>query len=165
MVRKEIKYTDFEGNEATWIAYFNLNRTECIDIDMEFEDEGGLMGHLKGLLPLLKQQENAKKKPLVDFVKLIVEKSYGVRPKSNPSLFLKEDEDGRRVFYKFKASPAYDEFVFRLMTGEEPLSEFIENVLPEVPEDDKQKAIMRMKEEGFDLGEEVNASANNAAKL
>lgn len=161
MVKKEIPYIDYDGNKQTCTAYFNMNRTECIDLDMEFEDEGGLMGHLKALLPLLKQQENAKKKPLVDFVKMMVEKSYGVRPKSNPSLFMKEDDDGHRLVHKFKATPAYDEFVFRLMTGEESLNDFMEKILPEVPEADVAAAKEKMKEEGFDFGEENDASANN----
>jgi hypothetical protein len=165
MVRKEIKYTDYNGNEATFVAYFNLSRTECIDMDMEFEDEGGMMGHMKALLPLLKQEENAKKKPLVDFIKMMVAKSYGVRPKNDPSLFLKEDEDGHRLFYKFKASPAYDEFVFNLMNGKESLNDFIEQILPDVPDGDKNAAIKQLKKEGFDIGEEVNASTNNITKL
>lgn len=165
MVKKEITYIDYDGNKQTYVAYFNMNRTECIDLDMEFEDEGGLMGHLKALLPLLKQQENAKKKPLVDFVKMMVEKSYGVRPKSNPSLFMKEDDEGHRLVHKFKASPAYDEFVYRLMTGGESLNDFMEKILPEIPEADVEAAKEKMKEEGFDFGEEKDASANIITEL
>lgn len=165
MIRKEINYTDFDGAQKKWVAYFNLNRTECIDIDLEYEDEGGLMEHLKSILPLLKQEENAKKKPLVDFVKMMVERSYGVRPKSDPSLFLKEDETGRKVIYKFKASPAYDEFVFSLMTGKESLNDFMEKILPNVPEADLKAARAKMKEEGFDLGEEEDASAAKITRI
>lgn len=165
MIRKEITYTDYDGATKKWVAYFNLSRTECIDIDLEFEDEGGIMEHLKALLPLLKQQENAKKKPLVDFVKMMVEKSYGIRPKSDPSLFVKEDEDGHRVFNKFKASPAYDEFVFNLMTGKEPLSEFMEKILPDVSDLDLQAAKEKMKAEGFDMGEEDNAPSTKITQF
>lgn len=165
MVRKEIKYIDFDGTEKKWIGYFNLSRTECIDIDLEYEDEGGLMEHLKNILPLLKQEENAKKKPLVDFVKMMVERSYGVRPKSDPNLFIKEDENGRRVFYKFKASPAYDEFVFNLMTGKESLNDFMEKILPKIPDADRKAAMKKMKEEGFDFGEEYDASATEITRI
>lgn len=164
MVRKEIKYTAYDGSEKTSVAYFNLNRTECIDMNLEYEDEGGLVEHLKSLLPLLKQEENAQKKPLVDFVKMIVEKSYGVRPKSDPSLFLKEDDDGHSLFKKFKASGAYDEFVFNLMTGKESLNEFMEGILPEIPEDQMEAAKAEMKKQGFDVEEIHNASLNKLAE-
>ena len=110
-------------------------------------------------------RKNAKKKPLVDFVKMMVEKSYGLRPKSNPSLFMKEDDEGHRLVHKFKASPAYDEFVYRLMTGEESLNDFMEKILPEIPEADVEAAKEKMKEEGFDFGEEKDASANIITEL
>ena len=36
MLRKVITYTDFDGNEAKTEAYFNLTKTECVDLNLEF---------------------------------------------------------------------------------------------------------------------------------
>ncbi len=77
MLHKKITYTNFDGKEESVDAYFNLNKTECVDLNLEYEDEGGLVGHLKSLIKDNKGGE-IRQKPAVDFVKLLVEKSYGV---------------------------------------------------------------------------------------
>lgn len=150
MLHKKITYTNFDGKEETVDAYFNLNKTECIDLNLEYEDEGGLVGHLKGLI---KDSEGGeiRQKPAVDFVKLLVNKAYGVRPKDNPSLFLKEDDNGRPLITKFKQSAAYDTYVYGLLSGEESLDEFAENVMPAVSAEQKAEAAKMMQQEG--LGE------------
>lgn len=150
MLHKKITYTNYDGNEEVVDAYFNLNKTECIDLNLEYEDEGGLVGHLKGLI---KDSEGGeiRQKPAVDFVKLLVNKAYGVRPKDNPSLFLKEDDNGRPLITKFKQSAAYDKYVYGLLSGEESLDEFAENVMPAVSAEQKAEAAKMMQQEG--LGE------------
>ena len=50
MLHKKITYTNFDGKEESVDAYFNLNKTECVDLNLEYEEEGGLVGHLKGLI-------------------------------------------------------------------------------------------------------------------
>lgn len=137
MLKKTITFTNFDGEEESVEAYFNLTKTECIDMNLEYEAEGGLIGRLKKLMSE-KVDGEIPQKPAVDFVKLLVEKAYGVRPKDDPSLFLKEDDNGRPLGKKFKQSAAYDAYVFALLTGAESLDEFAENVMPYL--DDKQKA-------------------------
>lgn len=148
MLHKKITYTNFDGNEETVDAYFNLSKTECIDLNLEYEDEGGLVGHLKSLI---KDNEGGeiRQKPAVDFVKLLVNKAYGVRPKDNPSLFLKEDDNGRPLITKFKQSAAYDTYVYGLLSGEESLDEFAENVMPPVSAEQKAEAAKLMQQEGL----------------
>lgn len=148
MLRKVITYTDYDGNQKEYEAYFNLTKTECMDLDLEYEEEGGLLEHLKNLFRNRVDGE-IPKKPAVDFIKLLVERAYGVRPKEDRSLFLKEDEDGRPLVRKFKQHPAYDAFVFRLLSGEESLDDFAANVLPEVRNMDMVEARKRLEEEGF----------------
>lgn len=148
MLKKVIKYVDYDGVERETEAYFNLTKTECMDLDLEYEAEGGLMEHLKNLFANRKPDEIAKK-PAVDFIKLLVERSYGVRPKEDRTLFLKEDDDGKPLFRKFKQTNAYDTFVFSLLNGEESLDEFASAVLPSVPGVDMESARQKLKEEGF----------------
>ena len=148
MLRKVITYTDFDGKEQQTVAYFNLNKTECVDMNLEYEADGGLIGHLRQLV-LAKKDGEELKKPAVDFIKLIIEKSYGVRPKDNPSVFLKEDEDGKPLFRKFKQSAAYDKYVFDLLSGEESLDEFASGVLPQMSEEQQKEAKKVLEEEGL----------------
>lgn len=150
MLKKTITFTDFEGNEAKMDAYFNLTKTECVDLNLEFEEEGGLIGRIKKLMT---ERENGEtpKKPAYDFVKLLIDRSYGVRPKDNPSLFLKEDDDGRPLYKKFKQSAAYDAYVFALLSGEESLDEFAENVLPQISDEQKAEATKLLEQEGLSV--------------
>ena len=148
MLKKMITYTDFDGNEAKTEAYFNLTKTECVDLNLEFEDEGGLFGRIKKLM-VEREDGEMPRKPAVDFVKLLIEKSYGVRPKDNPSLFLKEDDEGRPLFRKFKQTPAYDVYVYALLSGEESLEEFAANVLPQISDEQKAEAAKMLEAEGL----------------
>jgi len=137
MLKKLITFTNFDGAEEKVEAYFNLTKTECVDLNLEYEDDGGLIGRIKKLM-VKNEKGEIPQKPAVDFIKLLVEKSYGVRPKDNPSLFLKEDDYGKPLFKKFKQTGAYDTFVYALLTGEESLEEFANAILPQI--NDKQKA-------------------------
>ncbi len=148
MLKKTITFTDFDGNEMKMDAYFNLTKTECVDLNLEFEDEGGLIGRIKQLM-IEREDGETPRKPAVDFVKLLIDRSYGVRPKDNPSLFLKEDDDGRPLYKKFKQSAAYDAYVFALLSGEESLDEFAEHVLPQISDEQKAEAEKLLEQEGF----------------
>ena len=153
MLKKTITFTDFDGNEMKMDAYFNLTKTECVDLNLEFEDEGGLIGRIKKLVAEREDGETPRK-PAVDFIKLLIDRSYGVRPKDNPSLFLKEDDDGRPLYKKFKQSAAYDAYVYALLSGEESLDEFASNVLPQISDEQKAEAAKMLEAEG--LGNFVN---------
>ena len=154
MLKKSITFTNFDGKEETIDAYFNLNRTECIDLNLEYEKDGGLIGRIKKLMEE-KIDGEMPKKPAVDFVKLLIERSYGVRPKDNPSLFLKEDEDGRPLFKKFKQTPAYDKYVYGLLTGDESLEEFAENVMPAISAEQRAEGRKMLEAEGLSILTEV----------
>lgn len=155
MLKKTITCTDFDGNEIKVDAYFNLTKTECVDLNLEFEDEGGLIGRIKKLMAEREDGETPRK-PAVDFVKLLIDRSYGVRPKDNPALFLKEDDNGRPLYKKFKQSAAYDAYVYALLSGEESLDEFATNVLPQITDEQKAEAAKLLKAEGLgDLVDKV----------
>lgn len=148
MLKKTITFTDFDGNERSVEAYFNLTKTECIDLNLEFEDEGGLIGRIKKLVAE-REDEETPRKPAVDFVKLLIERSYGVRPKDDPTLFLKEDDNGRPLYKKFKQTAAYDSYVYALLSGDESLDEFAENVLPQISDEQRAEAKKMLEEEGL----------------
>ena len=149
MLHKTITYTNYNGKEESVDAYFNLTKTECVEMNLEYEDEGGLVGKLKKLVADSNGGE-IKQKPAVDFVKFMIAKSYGIRPADDPSLFLKEDDDGKPLFRKFKQTPAYDKYMYALLTGEESLDEFAENVMPAMTDEQKAAATQMIKDEGLE---------------
>lgn len=152
MLRKVFKYEDYDGNEKELTAYFHLNKNDCVDLDIAFQDEGGLIEYLKTLVQESKENPNlAMKDPFVRFVRLLVSKSYGERPLSDPSLFLKEDDYGRPLVRKFKGTPAYDEFVFNLLSGKEDLAAFCDGIMPKINDEQKAEAEKYLKEQGLDM--------------
>ena len=164
MYHKVLTYTDYDGNEQTEDAYFNLNKMECIELDLEFEEEGGLLEHLKKMF-VSRNEGDFDKNEAKNFIKLLVDRSYGIRPKDNPSLFLKLDENGNPLINRFRQSIPYSDFIWSLLNGEVPLDDFATNVLPNVPASDLEMAKQRLKDEGFDpaaidaIGTEASASA------
>jgi hypothetical protein len=161
MIKKVIKYEDYDGNPGELTAWFNLNKSECMDIDLLYEEEGGLINHLKNLFSN-KINGEIPKKPAVDFIRMIIDRSYGVRPAENPQLFVKEDDDGKPLIRKFKGAPAYDTLVFSLFSGEESLDEFVNGVLPKIPNENMEEAKKKLREEG--LGELVEAANNSGLR-
>lgn len=147
MLKKVIKFKDYDGKDTEVTAYFNFEPQEIIDLNLEYEKEGGLIGRLNALLEE-KINGEPPRKPIVDFVSMMVEKSFGVRPKDDPTLFLKEDEEGRPYSRRFKQSLAYKTFVWALLTGEEPLDEFTKGIMPSIPEGFKDEdAVKAIKEQ------------------
>lgn len=153
MYKHVIKFEDFEGNPCTTEVYFNLTKTECVDLNLMYEEDGGLIEHIKSIMAK-REDGTIRQKPAVDFVKMLIDKSYGVRPKDDLTLFLKEDDAGRPLYKKFKQSAAYDEFVYAIMSGEIPLDEFASKVLPTVNDTQKAEAREMLRKEG--LGELVD---------
>lgn len=148
MLKKVITFTDFDGNECKKEAYFNLSKQECVALNLEFEKEGGLIGRLRKLMDE-KIDGELPQKPMVDFVKMLIEKSYGVRPKDDPSAFIKFDDDGKPLANRFKQTLAYDTYVYALLSGEESLDEFAKSVLPQISDEQKAEAEKQIAEMGF----------------
>lgn len=160
MLKKEFTYTDYDGNEKTISAYFHLNKNDCIDLDTAFVEEGGLIEYLKALIRETRDNPDiAMKEPFVRFVRLLVSKSYGERPKSDPSLFLKEDDFGRPLVRKFKGTSAYDDFVFDLLTGKEDLAAFTEAIMPKINDEQRAEAEKILEQEGLHLVMEAEGTS------
>lgn len=154
MVRKEFTYTDYDGREKSLEAYFQLNKNDCIDLNNEFKEEGGLVEYLKTLMKEAKERpDDVPDEAFIRFVRLLVTKAFGIRPKDDPSLYLKDDDRGRPLVRKFKGCPAYDEFVFALLTGKENLGDFVDGIMPNVDEAQKTEAKKLLAAEGIVLPE------------
>lgn len=152
MVRKEFIYTDYDGNEKNLEAYFHLNKNDCIDLNNEFKEEGGLINYLKTLMKEAKEHpSDTPDEDFVRFVRLLVTKSFGIRPKDDPSLYLKDDDRGRPLVRKFKGCPAYDDFVYNLLSGVEDLGEFVDGIMPNMSAEQKQEATELLAKEGITL--------------
>ena len=119
MLKKTIKYTDYNGTERTEDFYFNLTKAEILE--MEASVFGGLSSVLTKII-----SSNDQPKIMAQF-KYIVHKAYGEKSEDGRR-FVKSDE----LSTMFEQTPAYEELFMELLTDETKAAEFINSIMPKV---------------------------------
>lgn len=127
MLKKSISYFDYNGNKRTEDFYFNLTKAECMEMEL------GTAGGMQGMIEKIINEQDTKK--IVEIFKEIILKSYG-----------EKSPDGK-YFYKspeisagFASTEAYSELFMELASNADAASAFINGVVPEVQQEDMQKA-------------------------
>ena len=117
MLKKTIKYTDYNGVEQTEDFYFNLSKAELAE--MELEIDGGLTNYIDKIIA-------AKKTPeIVKVFKDLILRSYGVKsPDGKRFIKSKEQSDA------FSQTEAYSNLFIELASNADAASEFINGIVP-----------------------------------
>lgn len=124
MYKKTITYTDYDGVERTEDFYFNLSKAEVAE--MNLSTKGGLDVYIKRIVA-------AKDVPEVAALfKDIIVKSYGIKS-DDGKRFIKNPE----VTAEFLQTEAYSDLYWELCTNDESASEFVNGILPKIPQDHK----------------------------
>lgn len=118
MLKREIKYKDFNGNEQTEVFHFNISRQELMEMLVEPDE-----GLDKWLEKILATKDN--RALLAQFKKIILS-SYGEKSEDGKR-FVKTDEI-REVFAQ---TAAYDALFTDLTTNEASAADFIKGIVPE----------------------------------
>lgn len=117
MLKKTIKYTDFNGTSREEDFYFNLTKAEVMEMQMS---ESG------GLAEMIQKIVSAQDAPsIIKVFKDLVLKAYG--EKSNDGRrFIKNDEirDG------FAQTEAYSILFMELATDADKAAEFVNGIVP-----------------------------------
>jgi hypothetical protein len=116
MLKKTMKYTDYNGEEKEQDFYFNLNKAELIE--MELSAEGGLEATVKRLM------DEKDGRNIVDMFKKLILQSYG--EKTVDGRFAKSPELSK----KFSETAAYPELFTELATDAEAASAFVNGIVP-----------------------------------
>jgi hypothetical protein len=117
MLKKTIKYTDFNGVERSEDFYFNLSKSEVAE--MELSTKGGLSSHLRAIVA------SDDQKILVETFKEIILKAYG-----------EKSEDGKRFIKSkelsesFYQTEAYSELFIELISSSEMAAAFVNGIVP-----------------------------------
>lgn len=117
MIKKEITYTDFNGVERTEPFYFNLTRTELMDLEGRYP--GGFGSLIEGI------GRSQDMPGVFKYIKVIVLSSYGVKSEDGRD-FDKSPELSRR----FETTPAFDTLIMGFLEDPDDLSNFIEGLMP-----------------------------------
>jgi hypothetical protein len=128
MLKKTIKYVDYNGVEREEDFYFDLSKAEITE--MELSRDGGMSN-------LIQKIVNAKDMPsLIKIFKQLILKSYGVKS-ADGRRFIKSEQ----LSTEFTQTPAYSELFMELATDEKAAANFINAIVPqEVSEKSKELA-------------------------
>lgn len=119
MIKKTIKYTDFNEKVREEDFYFNLTKAELVELQITAPG-GDLSAHIQALM------DASERKELMAAFKEIVTMSFGVR-----------SEDGRyfekspKQLLRFQSSAAYSELFIELISDPDALSAFVRGLVPE----------------------------------
>ena len=117
MLKKTIKYTDYDGNEREEDFYFNLSKAEVTE--MELSKEGGMSEYIKKI----SAAQNAPE--LIKLFKEIIIKSYGEK-----SLDGKRFIKNKELTEAFTQTEAYSELFIELASNADEAAKFINGIMP-----------------------------------
>lgn len=117
MLKKEIKYTDFNGNETSDVFYFNLSKPELIDLEVEQKE--GFTAMIERII------ETKDNRELINTFKKIVLLSYGEKSEDGKR-FIKTEEARK----EFEQTAAYQELFIELATTDDAAVAFLTGIMP-----------------------------------
>ena len=126
MIKKTVKYVDYNGNERTEDLYFNLSQAEVAE--MELSVQGGLSNRIKKVVDSQEIPEILKM--FKEFILL----SYGVKSDDGRQ-FIKSEEQSKN----FSQTEAYNVLFMELASDDKKAIAFLEGILPNAPQDNKKK--------------------------
>lgn len=117
MFTKTITYTDYNGVERTEKFFFNLTKSELID--MEISTPGGFTAYLQKII-------DSKDYPTIaGLFKKLIFMSYGVKSDDGRQ-FIKSDE----ISKAFSQTPAFDQMYMEFATNADAGAEFVNGLIP-----------------------------------
>ena len=134
MIKKNITYFDYDGNERTDAFYFNLSKAELMDIELDY---GGNMSEAMNTM-----LERRDMKGVLGLLGKLVRKAYGEKS-GDGRRFLKnkELEDG------FATTDAFSNLLIELINDEGKLKTFVTGIIPADMKDEVEKKIAEQEEE------------------
>lgn len=121
MVKKTIKYTDWNGTEREEDFYFNLTKAELAH--MQFDAEGDYATRVTNII---RAKDTGR---IMEIFESIILKAYGEKS-ADGRRFIKVDEHGNSLAKAFTETPAFDELYFSLVQNADEFADFINRLIP-----------------------------------
>lgn len=119
MLKKRMKYIDYDGNEREEDFYFNLTKAEIAE--MELTTEGGLENMVRRIV----EAKDVKK--IAEIFKSIIFKAYGEKS-ADGKRFIKSEE----LSIAFSQTEAYSDLYIELATDADAAAAFVNGIIPNV---------------------------------
>lgn len=121
MIKKTIKYTDYNGIEREGDFFFNLSKAELME--MELSTNGGLAETIQNIVNAQDGQS------LVKIFKDLILKAYGEKS-IDGKRFVKVNDAGVPLSIGFSQTEAYSELFMELATNDVAAAEFVKGIMP-----------------------------------
>lgn len=128
MLKREVKYKDFNDEEVVEVFYFNLSVPEVIEMNVEYK--GGMAALLERII------ETNDMREIIKQFKAIILMAYG-KKSDDGKRFIKSDQ----LREEFEQSAAYHVLFMELVTNAGAAADFIKGVLPRDAEGKIDKAL------------------------
>lgn len=117
MIKKHIKYTDYNGGAREEDFYFHLTKADITKMEMSVD--GGLAERIQRIV-------QAKDQPaIIEVFEDLIKRSYGVKTADGKG-FLRRSED----LEAFMATEAYSILFMELATDADKAAEFVNGIVP-----------------------------------
>ena len=121
MLKKSIKYTDYNGVEREEEFLFNLSKAELME--MEMGTTGGLAESIQKII-------DAQDAPaIIKVFKDIILKAYGEKS-ADGKRFIKVSDNGTPLSIGFSQTEAYSQLFMELATNADEAAKFIRGIIP-----------------------------------
>lgn len=130
MYKKTINFTDYDGTNTSKDCWFHLKRTDLMEIAVglpedlteefsadQVEEQKEDIGH--------RIYEALGKKGVMQFIKDLILKAYGIRSRDGKSF-----EKSEEISYKFSQSLAFEQLYYDMVTDDDVFVEFVNAVIP-----------------------------------
>lgn len=131
MIKKTIKYIDFNSREVVKDYYFHLTKVDMVEVSLDgtFEEK------------IRRAVATQDKLTIFEEFKRLIAKSVGMRTEDGSGFVRTEDFTNQ-----FLSSPAFDELIMELFTSEDQGTEFIKGLLPPNMQEDIDKELKKRAE-------------------
>ncbi len=120
MLKKNIKYTDYNGVERNEDFYFNLSKAEIVEMNLSTAG---------GLDEMINRVVAAQDAPsIIKIFKELILKAYGEKSPDRKKITLNTEELSR----DFSQTEAYSNLFMELATDAEKAAEFVNGIVPNV---------------------------------
>ena len=121
MLKKNIKYTDYNGVEREEEFLFNLTKAELME--MEMGTTGGLAEKIQKII------DSQDAPSIIKIFKEIILKAYGEKS-ADGKRFVKINDNGTPLSIGFSQTEAYSQLFMELATDSDSAAAFVKGIIP-----------------------------------
>lgn len=134
MYAHNITYTDYNDNERTEKFYFNLNKKELLDLELKYQDKGGIRN------ALTKMMDANDAQGVIGVIDEMIKRAYGEKSADG-----KRFDKNPEVLSNFVNTEAYSNLVMDLLNDSDKLGDFMTKIMPADVRAEAEKALAEQK--------------------